>query len=94
MLLGTVIGRVWSERQHAGLDGQRMVLVRDCMSPTVLVSIDPLGASVGSRVLVATDQAAQVALGDEVPSDAVVVALVAGTDAEVLIQQRVDKQVD
>lgn len=82
MLLGEVVGRVWADRQVEGLDGHRMVLVRDIANGHTLVSVDLVGVSAGNRVLVATDDAAQSMFEGGAPIDAVVVALVAGVDEE------------
>jgi ethanolamine utilization protein EutN len=79
MLLGRVLGRVWSDRQVPGLDGHRMVIVRELGSQATHVAVDLVDATAGSTVLVATDEAAQAQLG-AVPVDAVVVALVAGME--------------
>ncbi len=81
MILGEVVGRVWSERQHAGLDGRRLVLVRDPDSGARHVAVDLLDAAAGMTVLLATDEAAAMACG--IPSvDAAVVALVSGYDGQ------------
>lgn len=80
MLLAEVVGRVWSDRQVPGLDGRRLVEVREVGSGTTHVAVDLVEVSAGNRVLVATDEAVQQALPG-VPADAAVVALVAGTDS-------------
>lgn len=80
MLLGDVVARVWTDRQLDGLHGQRMVQVRDRDNDSSLVAIDLIGVSVGNRVLIATDEAAQAVCRG--PVDAVVIALVAGVDQE------------
>ena len=77
MILGEVLGRVWAERQHTGLDGRRLVLVRDTESGARHVAVDLLDA--GSTVLLATDEAAAAATGIA-SVDAAVVALVGGWD--------------
>lgn len=82
MLLATVVGKVWAERQLEGLDGRRLVMVRDATSTAMTVAVDLVDVSPGSTVLVATDEAAQAVLGQG-PVDAVVVALVAGMDQAV-----------
>lgn len=79
MLLGKVLGRVWSERQVGGLEGRRLVSVRS--GDKALVAVDLVEVAAGNVVLVATDEAAQVAAGDDAGGvDAAVVALVAGAD--------------
>lgn len=81
MLVARVLGRVWSDRQVPGLDGHRMLVVRDLGSDTIHVAVDLVDATAGNTVIVATDEAAQAQLGG-VPVDAAIVALVAGTDAD------------
>jgi ethanolamine utilization protein EutN len=79
MLLGRVLGRVWSDRQVAGLDGHRMVIVRELETRATHVAVDLVEATAGSTVIVTTYEAAQAQLGPT-PVDAVVVALVAGLE--------------
>ena len=81
MLLARVLGRVWSDRQVAGLDGHRLLVVRDLGSGTAHVAVDLVDATAGNTVIVTTDDAAQAELGGT-PIDAVVVALVAGSDVD------------
>ena len=61
VILGEVLGRVWADRQHTGLDGRRLVLVRDLASDARHVAVDLLDAGTGTTVLVATDEAAAAA---------------------------------
>ena len=78
MLLGTVVGRVWVDRQIDDLHGQRLVLVAHGDNHQ-LVAVDMLDAGMGHQVLISTDDAARAVSGlDGV--DAVIVALVTGTD--------------
>jgi microcompartment protein CcmK/EutM len=79
MLLAEVLGRVWSERQVADLDGRRMVLVRELSTSATHVAVDLVDVAAGNTVLVVTDDAAQTAVGGAAV-DAAVVALVAGAD--------------
>ena len=79
MILGEVVGRVWSERAVDGLSGVRMVLVREPESGERRVAVDLLDAGTGSTVLVATDEAAAAVTGRSCV-DAAVIALVAGWD--------------
>jgi ethanolamine utilization protein EutN len=80
MMLGEVVGRVWSEREVDGLGGMRMVMVRDTESGARRVAVDLLDAGTGMTVLVATDEAAAAVTGRSCV-DAAVVALVAGWDS-------------
>lgn len=75
MMLGTVVGRVWSDRQLDGLSGRRFLLVRDVAGPTVVAAIDLLDVGEGATVLVTTDEAAAAATG-VATADAAIVALV------------------
>ncbi|MDF2979093.1 MAG: hypothetical protein K0S40_3821 [Actinomycetospora sp.] len=79
MILGEVVGRVWSEREVDGLAGLRMVIVREPGSEQQRVAVDLLDAGTGTTVLVATDEAAAAVTGRSCV-DAAVVALVAGWD--------------
>jgi len=79
VILGEVVGRVWSERAVDGLSGVRMVLVREPESGERRVAVDLLDAGTGSTVLVATDEAAAAVTGRSCV-DAAVIALVAGWD--------------
>lgn len=81
MILGEVVGRVWNERQVTGLQGRRLVAVRVAGDGVVVVAVDLVEVSTGNVVLVATDEAAQAAVGaDAAGVDAAVVALVSGAD--------------
>jgi ethanolamine utilization protein EutN len=81
VILGEVLGRVWSERQLEPLDGRRFVLVRDTGSGDQHVAVDLIDAAGGMTVLVATDEAAAAAAGASWV-DAAVVALVSGYDGQ------------
>ena len=78
MILGEVVGRVWNDRQVPGLQGRRLLLVRDLAGDAQLVAVDLVEVAAGDVVLVVQDDAAQVAAA--APVDAAVVAVVAGAD--------------
>lgn len=86
MLLAEVTGRLWSERQIAGLESRRLVTARPLDGDGTIVAVDLIDVAAGNVVLVATDEAAQAAAGGEAGIDAAVVALVAGADAFALPQ--------
>jgi len=75
MILGQVVGRVWSDRQLPALVGRRFLLVRAVSSEEMTVAVDLLDVGVGATVLIATDEAAAAACGES-SVDAAVVALV------------------
>ena len=78
MILAEVVGRVWNDREVAGLRGSRLLLVRDLSADAQLVAVDLIEVGAGDVVLVAQEEAAQAAAG--APVDAAVVARVAGAD--------------
>jgi ethanolamine utilization protein EutN len=81
MIVAEVTGRIWSERQIVSLQSHRMVTLRAAGSEVALVAVDLVDSAAGNLVLVATDEAAQAAVGgDPAGIDAAVVALVAGGD--------------
>lgn len=92
MILGRVIGRVWSDRQLPGLATRRLVLVRTIGADAITVAVDLLDASPGATVLVNTDEAAAAATG-EATVDAAVVALVSDYDepSDQLTKERADR---
>jgi microcompartment protein CcmK/EutM len=65
VILGEVVGRVWNERQVAGLQGRRLVAVRTATAGEAIVAVDLLEVGAGSLVLIATDEAAQAAAGGD-----------------------------
>ncbi|MGH9116874.1 MAG: EutN/CcmL family microcompartment protein [Acidimicrobiales bacterium] len=83
MLLGEVVGRIWFARQLPQLQGRRMVVVRDISTSHLHVAVDLIGVASGNSVVLTTDESAMAAV-DNAPVDAVVVALVSGTDEEVM----------
>jgi ethanolamine utilization protein EutN len=80
MLLGEVSGRLWNDRQLGALDGRRFVVVRELAGGALHVAVDLIEVAAGDTVLLATDEAAQAAVGTSAGIDAAVVALVAGAD--------------
>ncbi|MDA1265304.1 MAG: EutN/CcmL family microcompartment protein [Planctomycetota bacterium] len=89
MFLGRVVGQVWATRKSADLEGKRLLLVRplesyeegDPVGP--VVAVDPVGADVGERVVVAFGKAARVACGGDgdFAFEAAIVGIVDDVDA-------------
>ncbi|MCS6913184.1 MAG: EutN/CcmL family microcompartment protein [Myxococcales bacterium] len=58
MILGRVIGEVWAARQHPGLLGKKLLIIRPhgWYDPPLnvghLVAVDPVGAGAGEDVVV------------------------------------------
>ncbi len=79
MMLATVVGRVWSDRQLDGLTGRRLLIVQELEGSARQVAVDLIDVGIGAIVLVATDEAAAAASG-EATVDAAVIALVSNYD--------------
>ncbi|MCD7821446.1 MAG: ethanolamine utilization protein EutN [Clostridiales bacterium] len=75
MMICKVTGLVTAPAHIPALDGAALVLVQIPGGGT-LVAVDPLGAAVGSHVLVCQGEAAQAALGGRCPVDAAVTGIV------------------
>ena len=67
MLVGTVVGNVWSTVKDPSLEGLRLLVVQPFTtggeSAETIVAADPLGAGVGERVLVVFGRAARHCIG-------------------------------
>jgi ethanolamine utilization protein EutN len=68
MLIGTVVGHVWSTVKDPTLQGLRFLVVRPYTtdghaSAETIVAVDPLGAGIGERVLVVFGRAARHSIG-------------------------------
>jgi ethanolamine utilization protein EutN len=68
MLVGTVVGNVWSTVKDPTLAGVRFLVVQPFTldgrpSAETVVAADPLGAGIGERVLVVFGRAARHAIG-------------------------------
>lgn len=75
MILGTVVGNLWSTKKSDALRGQAFLTVAASTGET-LVCADCVGAGVGETVLVTTGSAARVAAGLARPVDAAIVGIV------------------
>jgi microcompartment protein CcmK/EutM len=82
MLLGTVMGTVVATRKDPGVEGTRLLLVRQMTTGGVLrdsylVAIDTVDAGVGEVVMIAIGSAARnTNTTDKRPVDAVIMAVV------------------
>jgi ethanolamine utilization protein EutN len=68
MLVGTVVGNVWSTKKDETLEGLRFLVVQPFTmegqpSAETVIAADPLGAGIGERVLVVFGRAARHVLG-------------------------------
>lgn len=77
MIIGKVIGNVFSTRKCENLVGYKLLMIRPLFrnQEDVFVAADTLGAGFGECVLVTTDNTTQYALDKHVPIDAIVVGI-------------------
>ena len=82
MLLGKVIGTIWSTRKDENLVGSKFLIIRQLNldytpKDSTIIAIDSVGAGVGEVVLVAQGSSArQTDITRNKPVDAVVMAIV------------------
>ncbi len=93
MILGKVIGTVWSTRKDENLVGMKFQIVRHLNldytpKESFTVAVDSVGAGVGEIVLIAQGSSArQTVLTKNKPVDAVIMAIVDKLDISVKDQQ-------
>lgn len=89
MLLGKVIGTVWSTRKDENLVGSKFLIVRQLdlagkLKDNFVVAVDSVGAGVGETVLFASGSSARQTLQTrDKPVDAVIMAIVDKLDISV-----------
>lgn len=89
MLLGKVVGTIWSTRKDENLVGSKFLIVRQLNldytpKDSTVIAIDSVGAGVGEVVLVAQGSSArQTDITQNKPVDAVVMAIVDKLDVSV-----------
>ena len=89
MILGRVIGTVWSTKKDENLIGSKLLIVRQLdldfqEKSNFLIAIDSVGAGEGEIVLVASGSSArQTTITKNKPVDAVVMAIVDKLDVPV-----------
>ncbi len=88
MLIGKVIGTVWSTRKDENLVGAKFLIVRELdldytPQDKVVIAVDSVGAGVGEVVLVAQGSSArQTDFTKDKPVDSVIMAIVDKLDTE------------
>ena len=91
MILGRVIGTVWSTKKDENLIGSKLLIVRQLEldykeKSNFLIAVDSVGAGEGEIVLVASGSSArQTNITKNKPVDAVVMAIVDKLDVPVKI---------
>ena len=89
MILGKVIGTVWSTRKDENLVGAKFLIVRHLNvdytpKDSTLVAVDSVGAGVGEVVIIAQGSSArQTDITKNKPVDAVIMAIVDKLDIAV-----------
>ncbi|MGQ7720509.1 EutN/CcmL family microcompartment protein [Melioribacter sp. OK-1-Me] len=89
MLLGKVIGTVWSTRKDENLVGAKFLIVRELnldLTPktSTIIAVDSVGAGIGETVLVAQGSSArQTTFTKNKPVDAVIMAIVDKLDVAI-----------
>lgn len=89
MILGRVIGTVWSTRKDEALVGSKFLIVRQLdleykPKESTVIAVDSVGAGVGEVVLVAQGSSArQTTITKNKPVDAVIMAIVDKLDISV-----------
>ena len=89
MILGKVIGTVWSTRKDENLVGAKFLIVRHIdleykPKEATVIAVDSVGAGVGEVVLVAQGSSArQTSFTKNKPVDAVIMAIVDKLDISV-----------
>ncbi len=89
MILGRVIGTVWSTRKDEALVGAKFLIVRQLdleykPKESTVIAVDSVGAGVGEVVLVAQGSSArQTTITKNKPVDAVIMAIVDKLDISV-----------
>ena len=94
MILGKVIGTVWSTRKDEALVGSKFLIVRQLdlvykPKESTVIAVDSVGAGVGEVVIVAQGSSArQTNITKNKPVDAVVMAIVDKLDISVKENQK------
>ncbi|MGK9368004.1 EutN/CcmL family microcompartment protein [Melioribacter sp. Ez-97] len=89
MVLGKVIGTVWSTRKDENLVGAKFLIVRELnldLTPkaSTVIAVDSVGAGIGETVLVAQGSSArQTTFTKNKPVDAVIMAIVDKLDVAI-----------
>ena len=87
MTICEVIGHVWATKKEPGLNGMKLMIVRELAEgdrPTdkTYVAADIVGAGIGERVLVVSGSTARRAFGpQEPPTDAAIVGIIDSVEA-------------
>ncbi|MBB6715848.1 EutN/CcmL family microcompartment protein [Clostridium gasigenes] len=88
MVIGKVVGNIWSTRKDEKLNGIKFMVVKPLdenfdEKGEVFVAADNVGAGIGDTVLVTTGSAARISIEyKEIPVDAVIVGIVDSVEVD------------
>lgn len=88
MIIGKVVGKLWSTRKDEKLNGQKFLIVKTMrnkeeMDNSMLVCADSVGAGTGDLVLIVKGGSARVSVGDkEIPIDTAIVGIIDTIEVE------------
>lgn len=88
MVIGKVVGRLWSTRKDERLNGQKFLVVRlikdnNKQVEGFFVAADSIGAGTGDMVLITKGGSARQAVGGkDVPVDAAIVGIIDSIEVE------------
>jgi len=88
MIIGKVVGKLWSTRKNDKLNGQKFLIVKLMSEENrflneLFVAVDIIGAGTGDLVIIVKGGAARIAINDQtVPIDATIVGIVDSLEVE------------
>lgn len=88
MVIGKVVGKLWSTRKDEKLNGQKFLIVnvmknKSKMDDGFLVCADNVGAGTGDLVLIVKGGSARVSIGDkDIPIDTAIVGIIDTMEVE------------
>lgn len=88
MIIGKVVGKLWSTRKDEKLNGQKFLIVKTMknknkMDDNLLVCADSVGAGAGDLVLIVKGGSARVSVGDkDIPIDTAIVGIIDTIEVE------------
>ncbi len=88
MIIGKVVGKLWSTRKDEKLNGQKFLIVRtmkdkENMNDGFLVAADSVGAGSGDLVLIVKGGSARVSVGGkDIPIDTAIVGIIDTIEVE------------
>ncbi|AXJ13832.1 EutN/CcmL family microcompartment protein [Streptococcus pluranimalium] len=86
MIIGKVVGNLWSTKKDDKLNGKRFLMIRkldakDSLSEDLFVAADKVGAGIGETVLVTTGSNSRFTYDDDyLPIDLAIVGIVDSYD--------------